>query len=819
MAVNTWLRQAVVTVVATLSIAALGMLLYYRYLAERPLPPVDPAAEVEVTAPLTERAVLVVVDSLREDAALDPAIMPHFQALAARGATGINMTPEMTLTTMSVFTTATGMEPSISWSLKNFDAEPFADESALSILARSGRRIALLGDASWTQMFGGHAAKTLEFRDKGFFSLDDGGITPEDQQTMRTAEDVLADPSYAFVVIHLTSSDKAAHRYGSHLRNGADLSEYARSLNVYDAWLGRVIGKHSDATWLVMSDHGCTLRGNHGGGEAEARRAPFAWAGPGIRPGVSVEQSMTTLAPTLNALFGLRAPRTAEVSPSWTLLEHDAERRNALTTAQLSARRDFVRGYLDASAVTDALPAEHGDPDRRLADLEHATHAVDASFGWLRILGLALGLVAQLLLLSLIGLVVGWKRPWIAASGWAALSWALIIFDHWQFPSIQLFGELTNSPAGFVKRLLIIGLLAGVMTPIVRRYRDRPAAGWIAFCFFVLLLGQSAMRWPYGPLPEMYRAIMLFGLVGAALLTGERGRMLAAAGVLAALYAAVSFRLSDVLDARGHASALTIPTNLGLLGFLAILARAAGPTDRLTRGLWVAVFATALGAIAYRNSPSPWLVQSLILAVVAILAIGGWGADARLGLRNLVIAAALVLYRTLAVDGRVLILLGIAAAALIIADARVRDRAWAAPVIAAFAVLLHQSYFFEAGYRYSFSSLDMTVAFAATRDAIDLGEGFVFLLLQALGPWLIVAACALYNRTANFDYRGAHAVAVALVGAYVVQAWGAFASFEYEIDNHWFTMHAVPLIVFSLCGAMLAGVATGAAIPVTLRRS
>jgi hypothetical protein len=173
--------------------------------------------------------------------------------------------------------------------------------------------------------------------------------------------------------------------------------------------------------------------------------------------------------------------------------------------------------------------------------------------------------------------------------------------------------------------------------------------------------------------------------------------------------------------------------------------------------------------------------------------------------RNVVMAIALVLTRALGVDTRLMALILFGLLAVILSEIRTRNGAITAPAAAVFAALAHQSLFYETGYSFSFSALDMTVAFAATRDAIDLGEGFVFLMVQHLGSWLIPVAALLYGRVINGDSSGLRAASAALVGTFVVQAWGAFASFEYEIDNHWFTMHAVPLVVFSACNAMLVG--------------
>ena len=55
---------------------------------------------------------------------------------------------------------------------------------------------------------------------------------------------------------------------------------------------------------------------------------------------------------------------------------------------------------------------------------------------------------------------------------------------------------------------------------------------------------------------------------------------------------------------------------------------------------------------------------------------------------------------------------------------------------------------------------------------------------------------------------------IALIGMFAFHSFGAFASFELRLDNHWFTMHAVPVVVFSLCNTGLLSVALLVCAPV-----
>lgn len=822
-----WVQVGVGTAIAVVGILALGMLLFNRYLADHPLPASRAAPPPRAAEPLTGRLVVVVVDSLREDAARDAAVMPRLAEMTTTGSSGVNITAPMTLTTMSVVTMGTGITPSISWSLKNFDAEPFQDESVFSLLRAAGYESALLGDASWTQLYGKDASQTLAFGDHGIYQAVEGGISPQDAETLSDAARHLANPRYDAVVIHVTSSDKAAHRSGAHLRESdGSLSEYAQALHTIDARIGALWDAHREnATWLVLSDHGCSERGNHGGGEEVARRAPFVWVGPGIRHLRDVEQSLNRVAPTLTALLGLRAPRTAELGPAFDLLQLDKRSQAALAYAQLEAREGFVRGTLNAAGLPFAAPTG-GTAEARLSALADMTTAVDDQRAWLRHLGLAIGLLLQLILIAALGRAVGVTRPWVAAAVWGGLSWLLLFFDAWQFPSIQLLGEMALSPLGFALRFAIVLVLGGLVLLAIRLarrlgLRDGRAAAWLGWAFVILVLGQSVMRWPFGPLAEMYRSMLLIGLSGAAAwawYTAHPGRrvLTLGLGLVILFYGLMSAMLGDDLSSRAGGEHHALP-NLALVGMLFALAihsfRAGDPEHRVRQlAPWLWVAALVVGAMAYRTFSVAWLIKPLLIAaIVPIVWVGRQRAAAAVS-RNVVFATALVLYRMLAIDERVMILIGVAVVAWVLSELRTRHGALAAPAGVGMVILAQQSYFYEAGFSFSFSSLDMTVAFAATRDAIDLGEGFVFLLAQALGPWMILTTALLYNRAINGDERGLNAAVIALLGAFVIQAWGAFVSFEYQIHNHWFTMHAVPLVLFAMCNALLVGLALAAAL-------
>lgn len=790
------------TTAGVLLIAWLG---YVRFLAEPPIPPNPAPLPARVTTPLTPRLVVAVIDSLREDAANDPEVAPTMVRMANIGASGVNITPPMTMTTMSVLNLGTGMTPAISWAIKNFDAESFEDESVFSIMKDAGHRIALMGDASWMQLFGRHAGHTFTFDDAGFYKGIHGAVAANDREALNEAERILADPRWSVVVIHVSGSDKMAHRTGGHLREeDGSLSPYAQAVFALDRRLGELWDRFgADSTWLILSDHGCTLKGNHGGGWDAARRAPFAWAGPGIVPASRVEQPLNAVAPMLTALAGLRPPRTAEVAANFDLLSVSPEQRRALAAAHLAARNDFAtrrRGAsVDASGLEEANAAIRESEDR----------------AWLEPIGLAVGLLLQLMVIWAAARLAGVGRPWAPALIWMVLVWPLLIWSDWQYRAVQTLGELLYTPSVFLIRSSAL-LAAVAVGGAAARWGRRLGLTWVIWAFVILTCGQITLQWPWGPIPDAYRTLVI-GALGVAtayaFFRGHESRRawsigLAGAGALYCLvHSVIPDKYARLVESGW--STLVVDALMMLLLAALIMAALQERRDRRRVLLWAATGGLGIAAMIYHALSPAWLSRVVVLWAFGVCLYAARAGLSRLEARNLLFALALSLYRALGLDHRVLVVLGLTALVWFLSSMRSGPASpLTAPTIAGLVVVGQLSYFYEVGYLFSFSALDMSVAFAATRDAINLGEGFFFLMVQALGPWVILMAAAVYNRAINDDRRTLSAILVAVPGALIIQAWGATGGFAYELDNYWYTTHAVPLVLYSACNVLLIGVAS-----------
>ncbi|MEZ6197552.1 MAG: alkaline phosphatase family protein [Planctomycetota bacterium] len=340
--------------------------------------PADPAPLVTVTPP-AGRIILVCLDSVRRDALLDPELAPFFGELGRRGATGDLLVPTPTLTGTSVVSFGTGTTPPLGATLSNFLVPPWTEECVVSLARRVGRPVAFFGDGTWFQAFGRsddvHAVDSFHDFTVGV----EGDWYVPDRELMPALLAHLAAPASDLVLVHFQSTDKIAHRYGAAVGTPDAAAPYARALRNLDGLVRRIAeAAGDDATILVVSDHGCSRAGTHGGYSDETARVRWAGAGPGLRsPGEDVALRSVDLAAVLCALMGVRGPRTAEGPVTAGLLAMPTPDALAIAADHLRARREFARAR-SPGIETPADPAAGDAPSRLEATL--ARHrALDAA--------------------------------------------------------------------------------------------------------------------------------------------------------------------------------------------------------------------------------------------------------------------------------------------------------------------------------------------------------------------------------------------------------------------------------------------------------
>ena len=399
----------------------------------RPVPERVPVVLPQILPPDVEadgepRAYLhVIIDGLREAAAWDEGDdppMPWLQAFAARGAWGIAIAGEPTLTAPCVRALLSGRRPDLLTGFRNFDARPVPG-TIIEYLARRGARTAHGGDAAAFQFCRSWYPKdqVLQFPDRG--PADQGGC---DIESVAFVLDRIAAGRNA-ITLHVTFPDHAGHKHGA---TGRYYWEACRTVDdqlraVVEAFLTA----HPDALILIASDHGVSPAGTHGGGESSAKRAPFALVGPHVARG-RFEIDQCALAPTICAVLGLPQPPLSDEPPHVDMMSLPPEVEAAAVEAHVEARLEVAR-----TLGVDVDFIERRRAERTVRELGGADdqEALEVARALNRIIdpgGTTSGVLAILVgLFTLLGLVhlasVERIRPTTATWGLAASALALAV--------------------------------------------------------------------------------------------------------------------------------------------------------------------------------------------------------------------------------------------------------------------------------------------------------------------------------------------------------------------------------------------------------
>ena len=160
-----------------------------------------------------------------------------------------------------------------------------------------------------------------------------------------------ADDALDVLTVHFVTVDLTGHA------SGADSDAYREACAELDDRLWAVVGafraRRPGATVLVAADHGLSPRGTHGGGEPEARRAPFVLVGPRVARVRGVTLAQTALAPTVAALLGLPSPPLAESPPALELTAIPDVEKAAALEGWLRGRAAAARDVGDDAGARD----------------------------------------------------------------------------------------------------------------------------------------------------------------------------------------------------------------------------------------------------------------------------------------------------------------------------------------------------------------------------------------------------------------------------------------------------------------------------------
>ncbi|KAG4161846.1 hypothetical protein ERO13_D01G081000v2 [Gossypium hirsutum] len=234
------------------------------------------------TKPAVDRLIIIVLDALRFDfvapssffeekqpwmdklkvlqrmASENPSSAKIFKAIADPPTTSLQRLKGLT----------TGALPTFIDVGNSFGAPAIVEDNFINQLIQNGKRVVMMGDDTWTQLFPNHFNKSYpypSFNVKDLNTVDNGCIEHLLPSLYQQDWDVL--------IAHFLGVDHAGHIHG------VDSTPMIEKLEQYNAVLEKVIkelqnqsgpGKlHENSLLLVMGDHGQTLNGDHGGGSPE----------------------------------------------------------------------------------------------------------------------------------------------------------------------------------------------------------------------------------------------------------------------------------------------------------------------------------------------------------------------------------------------------------------------------------------------------------------------------------------------------------------------------------------------------------------------
>ncbi len=318
--------------------AIMDSLMNYRSpLAENP--PISMGAGGEA---LTRRVVIVLVDALREDTALDPQVMPFLDELRQKAAWAIMHSQAPSYSAPGWTTILTGAWPDIN------DSQPvnppdensvrtFIQEDIFAAADRAGLKTAVSGFTWFEQMLANSGV------DAGFYTS--GEDNSADVDVLQAALPWLESGEYSLVLIHLDQLDYAGHHEG-----GPRDANWAAAAGRVDAMLRSIVSSLDleKDTLIVTSDHGQIDRGGHGGQDPITLVEPFVMIGAGAISGQYADIEMVDIAPTVAALLGTTIPASNQGRGLTEMLALTDEQEAAFNGALLTQQDQLLQNYQEA---------------------------------------------------------------------------------------------------------------------------------------------------------------------------------------------------------------------------------------------------------------------------------------------------------------------------------------------------------------------------------------------------------------------------------------------------------------------------------------
>lgn len=227
------------------------------------------------------RLAFIIIDSLRYDTAMNPALMPFVSSLPGQSLHG-RMKPCLSqLSLLCMRTMLEGREPLLVTGLSNFTGMQVQAPSLVAQLGAHGARAAMVADGPLVSLYRTSLTEARAFEDRQDLKLD------RDLYARSSALAWLDDRSLDAVLTLIVDTDGIAHREGIHT------AAYAEKFREADETVREIAARLGPRdTLFVLGDHGHDPEGHHSTG-IDAPTAYFA-RGPMFPPGQRLDTDMAT---------------------------------------------------------------------------------------------------------------------------------------------------------------------------------------------------------------------------------------------------------------------------------------------------------------------------------------------------------------------------------------------------------------------------------------------------------------------------------------------------------------------------------------------
>ncbi|OQR86350.1 GPI ethanolamine phosphate transferase 2-like isoform X1 [Achlya hypogyna] len=326
---STSLAAVCVVAVAAALLSASGLFgLNFSVAHSHDAPPVAPAAAA--IPAVFDRLVFVVIDALRADMVLGNDAVQHskdaeelrgFMPFTAQLASspqsiayiGHAAVPTVTMPRLKALTT--GKKPAFIDVLRNFNSKALDEDNLVAQLSAAGRKMVLYGDETWLLLF--PEAFCRADPTSGFFTKDtvevDTNVTRHLREELDPTNQSPKSRDWDALFLHYLGVDHVGHLTGPHsplMRT--KLAEMDDTIQAIHAAIAAQDAARGTATLLLLlSDHGMTETGNHGGASVEESSALLLFVLPqamATAPAPFARRPQVDVVPTLAALLGVPIP-------------------------------------------------------------------------------------------------------------------------------------------------------------------------------------------------------------------------------------------------------------------------------------------------------------------------------------------------------------------------------------------------------------------------------------------------------------------------------------------------------------------------------